>query len=285
MKPNVILVMLLVVAACGGAAVGPGGTATPYEATEPDDTPYNGPAPGAWTGTITVRGVIDIDKTEDGSSGDPGSTYYETYTTHDVTQADATDTFTITANDPDDITYGIDLVDLGGSAANAGTTLERYTTTSDKQNSGCTWTEEVGTETTGSWTGSGAAVGSLRFSEDGSYSIEIGADTTGPDGFAAEGPKLPHRIWDKITDLSAGCEGDSLETTATEGPIVEWASSFLGSLDVNNIYARIDGQMDAANPGSVVDGEINWELSSPEGMTLTITWHLVHDGPISLPHD
>jgi hypothetical protein len=273
------VVSVLAVACTGGA--GSGASPTPFVA--PTDTPYNGPARGAWSGTITVRGVIDVNKSENGSSGDTGSVYYETYTKNDVTQTDVTDTFTISANDPDDLTYGIHQVDLGGSAANAGTTLERYLTTWQKGNSGCTWTEEDGTETKGSWSENGDAVGSMRFSEDGSYSIDIHANTALSNGEQPDGPKLPYRNWQAVTNLTAGCTGNGYDTTTTQGPGIEWASSFLGTADKNGVYSRIDGQLNASNPGSVVDGSVTWELSEQD-ITLTITWHLVHEGPIVVPH-
>jgi hypothetical protein len=271
---------MLVVVGCSGAA-GPVGTATP---AAPTDTPGNAPLPGGWQGTITLHAVIDVNTTKDGHNGDPGSVYYETYTTTELTQTDVTDTYTISAHDPDDLTYGIHEVDLAGSAANAGTTDERYVTTTQKSNSGCTWTDEVGTETSGSWNGSGKAEGTLQFNEDGSYSIDIRPGLSGPNGESADSPQLPYRNWEAISNLSAGCNGTGYDNTTTQGPIVWWVSSLLGDPDINYIYSRIDGQMNTASPGSTADGTVTWEMASPQGLTMTITWHLVHDGPIVLPH-
>jgi len=282
---SAILLVAISAGACS-AAPASGPTQTQAAVTQrPPGEATQAPAPpaGTWTGTITLHGVIAIDKTEDGSDGDPGSTYYDTYTKHDVTQTDVTDTYTITASDPEDLTYGIDSIDLGGSAANAGTTLERYTTTWKKQNSGCTWTEEDGTETKGPWTGTGKAVGSVGFNEDGSYSIDIHPDISLPNGEEPDGPQLPYRNFQTITDLSAGCQGTGYDQTTTQGPIVWWVSSFLGETDVNNIYSNIEGNLNPANPGSTVDGSSTWKLKLPE-MTMTITWHLVHSGQIVLPH-
>lgn len=47
--------------------------------------------------------------------------------------------------------------------------------------------------------------------------------------------------------------------------------------------ASLEGTLNPANPGSVLDGTASAE-TSPEG-TVTATWHLVHDGPIALPHE
>lgn len=247
-----------------------------------DDTVPPAVAGGTWTGTITIHGVIDEDKTEDGSSGDVGSAYYETYTKHDTTQTDVTDTYTITGTDPADVTFGISSVVLGGTAANAGQTLERYITTWKKQNSGCTWDAEDGTQTSGSWTGSGKAEGTLQLSEDGSYSIDIGPNITLPSGYEPDGPQLPYRNWEAITNLSAGCQGNGYDQTTTQGPIVWWVSSFIGELDVNDLYSNLRGQI-SGTPGTTIDGSITWHLKLP-AMTMTDTWHLVHNSPIVLPH-
>ena len=266
---------LLALAGCN-ATTGPGGpgpgTQAPQSTTNEFVEP-TAPPVGHWTGTITLRGVISVDKTEPGHSDlDPSNTYYETWVKNDLTQTDVTDTFTITGVDHE-ATYGLVEADLGGSAANAGSTDERDVTTYDKSNSGCTWTEEDGTETKGSWTGSGKAAGTLHFSNDGSYWIEIHPDITLPTGYEPDGPQLPYRNWQTDTNLSAGCEGQGYDTTTTQGPVIWWVSSWLGSPDVNGNQSEISGHLNAASPGSVVDGTVTWKLKE-QALTMTITWHL-----------
>jgi hypothetical protein len=119
LRVSATLFVAISAGACNAApASGPKQTAA---ALPPPAVETNAPAPaaGTWTGTLTIHGVIDINKTENGSDGDPGSTYYDAYTKNDVTQTDVTDTFNISASDPEDLTFGIDQVDLGGSSANA----------------------------------------------------------------------------------------------------------------------------------------------------------------------
>ncbi len=276
---------VLLVAATGAcsadAPLAPAQTARP-SVGEPDQTDPPAVQGGSWTGTVTFHGVINEDESKDISSGDPGSVYYETGTSQDTTQVDVTDTFSVTADDPEDVTYGISSVDFSGPASNSGSTLERYVQNWNKQNSGCTWKEEIGTELSGDWTSSGTTNGSLRLSEDGSYSIVISADVSGPNG-EYETPQLPYRNWLAVSDVSGGCSGDpGYDTTDTQGPIVWWVSSLLGQTDVNNLYSDIHGQIDAA-PGTTIDGSIAWNLVQPAVM-MDITWHLVHSGPIVLPH-
>jgi hypothetical protein len=261
------------------------GSSRPTLAPEP--SPTSNALGSGWTGTVTFKGVIDVSKEKTDTSGNPGSVYYAPTTTKDVTQTDATDEFTVTGKDPEDITYGIQRVDLGGSAANHGTTLERYLITSDRHNAlSCHFTDETGSETVGSWTGNLNGVGEISFSEDGSYHITMSAGGDPKTGERPPSPQLPHRIWEKVTILAGAardCPGPGYESKTTEGPIVEWASSFLGTTDVNGIYSSIHGKLNPTNPGSVVDGTATFKLSLPE-MQLTISWHLVHDGPITLPH-
>jgi len=280
------LLFVQVLAACSAApATNPIPTPAPGAATvAPARAETDAPAPpsGTWTGTITLHGVINQDETKDISSGDVGSVYYESGTSHDTTQTDATDTFNVTGQDPSDVSYGMDGFDFTGSAANTGTTLERYVQNWNKQNSGCTWKEELGDQTSGSWNGTGKPDGSLRISEDGSYHIELSASVGDANG-EYQTPALPHRLWLTVSDVSAGCTGDTAyDTTDTQGPIVWWVSSLLGETDVNNKYASIDGQI-SGTPGNTIDGSITWNLTLP-AVKMDITWHLVHSGPIVLPH-
>jgi len=274
-----VLGFAAIAGACGGV-----GTLQPVPTARPfQPTPYVGPTPGTWSGTITFHYTTDYSKDEDSHSGDPGSVYYETYTTHDVIQNDITDTFTIDAADPSDLTYGISHLDLGGTATASGSQTVRHVSNWDKQNSGCTWKEEDGDEITGSWSSTGVVDGDINFADDGSYSIEPYASRSGPNGEVPEGPKVPHRMWLKYSDISAGCDVNQAPSDITEdvepGPL--FASEKLHTTDVNGNYALINGQLDAANPGSSVDGSSTWDFGDIDG-TLDITWHLVHSGPIPL---
>ena len=201
-------------AACGASQVPgtqvPAGqvpTARP-QVDEPDATEPAAVAGGSWTGTITLHGVINQDETKDITSGDVGSTYYQTGTSHDTTQVDVTDTFAINGKDPEDVSYGIDGFDFSGTAANAGTTLERYVQNWNSQNSGCTYKEEVGTQVAGSWNSTGTANGKLNLNDDGSYTIDVSAGSADPNGEEVS-PALPHRVWDTFSDISAGCVAKS----------------------------------------------------------------------------
>ncbi|MFN8518767.1 MAG: hypothetical protein U0667_05105 [Chloroflexota bacterium] len=242
------------------------------------------PEPGRWTGTITVSALVDHHESESGSDQDAGSTYHATWVRDEVVQTQVTDTYAIEATDPADTTYGIRRVELGGSAANAGSTLERSVTTWQKQNSGCTWTEELRVETEGPWESAGGASGELVFDEGGGYQLRIAPETTGPNGESAEPPQLPHRDATIISDLSAGCEGQGWDLPSTMPPLIWWASQLLTEYDVDGAQPQLTGTLDATDPGAVVSGSGTWQMSHPEDTTLSVEWQLAREGPIVLPH-
>jgi hypothetical protein len=235
--------------------------------------------PGGWSGTLTVHAVMSSDTTQTSESGDPGSVYHTTTTDHGVIQLDASDSMTVSGiDDAESAVYGISSVDLTGPTSNNGTDLERTVITSDEYNAlGCHYTDEVGTEVSGSWSQSGHAQVSVSFSEDGSYRLTIGASSADPVTGEYTNPSLPKRLWETYTILAGAardCPGPGTEQHDTEGPVIDWASSVASS-------DTIGGQFDPANPGSVLDGSTTFDVTLPDA-TVTVTWHLVHDGPITV---
>lgn len=242
-----------------------------------DMGPLTPPEPGRWTGTITLRAVIDHQENEEGSSGEPGSTYYQTFVRDDVTQESVTDALAITGTDPDDGSGGIGRVRLDGTGTLEGSTHQLSVVTWQKQNSGCTWTEVERTETDGSWSGSGTATGELVFDTDGSYFLDVFPQFDEPE-------PMTQYYTDTISDLSPGCEGEGYETDMPAGPLLPSASWLLGQADIDGVYIRLSGRLDAGDPRSEVTGSGTWYLEWPlVGTTLAAEWHLVHDGPILLP--
>ena len=281
--------LAVMIAACSsspGSAVSNQPSSAPSSA--PTDDSGGNPAPGStsaltpgnWQGTVTYHAVLNTVK-DDTSTGGTG-VYQSTITTHSVTQADVTDVFTVTGSDPADISLGIIEVKLPGLVANHGTTLERYVSDEDKFNSlGCHWTDEVGSELSGPWSINSHGSGSIHFQDDGWYTITMGESGDPGTGEEPPTPQLPKRLWEHDTVIAGGandCPTPLPDQQTTDGPVVEWASSIVGA------YDQIQGKMDPGSPGSVVDGSISFKETLPEA-TLTVSWHLVHDGPITLPHN
>lgn len=274
---NALATALLAVlmAACAGAT-GPAGTNGPTpssgSATNPPPPSTGSAVPGAWQGTMTFHMVKSSDETKTTESGDPGSTYHSTITTHDVVQEDITDKFTVNGTDGDDNEFGVVEVDLTGQVANAGKTLQRHVSVEDKHNAlGCHFTEEIGSEIDGSWTLAGKAAGTIRFSDDGSYHVTMGGGESGED-------PLDQLFWQTNTILE-GATKDCPQAGRSEvtgfGQYGDWAHIYLDD--------PIEGSLDVANPGSVVDGSKSFKIELPKA-TITVTWHFVHEGAINLPH-
>ncbi|HEY8135933.1 MAG TPA: hypothetical protein VIF08_07810 [Candidatus Limnocylindrales bacterium] len=226
---------------------------------------------------MSFQASTSVDTTETSSSGEPGSIFYSTLTIHTVIQVSASDALTLSGmDDEESALYGIGSVDLTGSGSNSGNALEQYIYTSDEHNAlGCHYLDETGTEVNGSWSQPGIAQGTIRFSEDGSYTIEVRASNTDVSTGEYTNPELPKTLWQTYTILEGAATdcpapGRS-EVEDTEGPIYDWASSVA--------YGTIGGQIDPANPPSVIDGSVTLVSESPEA-TVTVTWHFVHDGPI-----
>lgn len=285
MRHVLLAVVALVAVACtgGGLTVQPGPTEPPF--AFPTDTPYSGPAAGTWTGTITFDGTVDSSKHDAGDNGqDPNSSYYATFDKTEAQTADATDTFQVTGADGD-LTYGIHSVDLTGTAANQGSADYHSRETGHARSANCQWDYETVAEHVGSWTGDGGAIGEIRFSEDGGYTIDMRADHTGPDGYEKDAAQFPWHETTTISNLTGGCEQtEDSEHTMDVPPPIEWVSSHRSDADVDGRYVILEGQLNAGNPGSVVDGSSTWDMNVPEGFQMTITWHLVHSSPIVLPH-
>ncbi len=285
-----LVVAAWLLGACGSVTVVPGASpvATPRPVDpEPDDTPRTGPAGGSWTGTITVKGVIDVDKSESGDNDqDPNSAYYHTYTKTRSNHIDVTDTFTIEADDPESLAYGIHAIVFDGSpGTNTGSTDVSEIYHWNKKNSGCTWKEESGHEMSGSWSGAGQLGGSVEFKEDGSY---LGYLQVTPDG---DLPTLPTHSWLENSDISANCEEvePGYDMTEEGGPSFTWATEHYGDTTTDGGNVLIEGTI--APNSTVVEGSETWEIGSPmpeievDPITMTITWHFEHSGPITLPHD
>jgi len=267
--------VVLVGSACSGAPGAPVGTqpVVPGVTQAPDDGEPTTPSavPGGWSGTITFHMVRDISTTGSSTSGE--GIYQSTTTETFELQSDVTDTFTVTGSDPEDLEFGIGSVDLTGQAANSGTTMERVVYVSDKHNAlGCHYLDETGSEIDGSWTLGGEAQGEIDFNDDGTYSISVFGGDAGEE-------ELTKLIWQTYTILEGAaidCPPPGRSEVTGFGQYGEWAHSYFDD--------DIESGLDPQNPGSVLDGSLTLAIPLPEA-TMTVTWHLVHDGPIVLPHD
>jgi len=289
----VVGLSLLLVGGCssGGVVIQPVPTPRPVD-NVPVATPRTGQSAGSWTGTITMEGTIDVNKSTEGDNGqDPNSTYYDTYTKTRTNQTHVSDSYTLTADDPESLEYGISGVTFGGDADVTGSSDQNTVQIWDMGNSGCTWTETNHDEANGSWSESGEPEGSLEFEEDGSYRVFLRVSPSG-----AEYPSVDTHSWQEISDISANCEAtdEPYDVTMEGSPPFGWVNELLGKKATDGSYVEIAGTV--ANGSTTVSGSKSWEVGAqfpelqPEDseidpINVTINWNFQHTGPITLPHD
>ncbi|MFN8621187.1 MAG: hypothetical protein U0869_10625 [Chloroflexota bacterium] len=225
------------------------------------------PAPGAWTGTITVAARLDVDTTD---------MTRDRAVTRDTQQVTVVDTFAVSGADAGATSP------LAGFATTAGTELLRHVVTTPMTGSGCTWTAETGTQTIGTWSGTQAATGTIDLKPDGTYVIEIRPEPARPDASPAPEPRLPTRTWQAMHDMVGGCPAQGDDLPGTAAPAITSPATRLGSRSATDRPMRIEGSLDPAHPDRLY-GTSGWMLPDPQGTELTVTWELHHDGPIALP--
>jgi hypothetical protein len=239
-----------------------------------------------------MDGAIDVNKTKDGDNGqDPNSTYYETYTETRTNQTHVSDSYTVTAEDPSSLAYGISGVEFEGTAEVTGSSDQNTVRITNAQNSGCTWKETKHDEANGSWNDTGEPLGSLEFDEDGSYRVYFDVSPSGE-----EYPTVDTHSWLEYSNISANCEvnEEPYDVTMEGTPPFGWVSELLGRKATDGSYVEIAGTIPPN--ATTVSGTKSWEIGAqmpefqPEDseidpIDVTITWNFEHTGPITLPHD
>jgi hypothetical protein len=227
---------------------------------------YHVPQPGAWRGRVRVdwesrrETMSSREITEGWGTGPHGEPGKELFTTriHD----DITDTLYVGGQD-DPSQPGS--VELSGRSYVHG--VENYFDYHfyEGYSASCQYQQETTFESLpGGWTFEGDAYGSLQLSSDGSYTIDLnGAGSPGEISMAT-------RMTDETRVLGGECLAQSVTDESEGYPLVTTART-----------DRVEGAIDPANPGSSLKGSqrVEW----PDGSVTTITWDLVHDGPIRLP--
>ncbi len=229
---------------------------------------YHVPQPGAWRGRVRVNWesrretVSSREITEGWGTGPHGESGRELFTTrvHD----DITDTLFV-GGDEDPSQPGS--VELRGRSYVHG--IENYFDYHfyEGYSASCQYQQETVYESlAGGWTYEGDARGTLQLSSDGSYTIDV-TGASSPAEIA-----MPTRMTDETRILGGveGCQAQSFTDQGEGYPLVTGVRT-----------DRVEGTIDPANPGTTLQGSkrVEW----PDGSVTTITWDLVHDGPIRLP--
>jgi hypothetical protein len=221
---------------------------------------YHVPQPGNWHGTITTR-----------------SSYYESVTSSTRVQ---TTTTTRSVEVTDSIHVSGD--DKGQDAGLLGITLPGHQFTSggdvarlvDHVNgsnaSGCKYTTDTTDEAAGGWAFDGETEVTIRLTWDGKYSITANG-VTPPDEVILPG------TWTKtIADNGSIYECEGFGTFTRDSPRSPLYLSATGGL-------LLEGQLDIANPGQLLEGSMTVrDPNDPRAIT-TIEWEIRRITPIVLP--
>jgi hypothetical protein len=226
---------------------------------------FHVPKPGTWHGTITVN--TEVQQHSASSVVEPLPLGKRDVTTGSTrTSADVTDEFFVAGNDP---VAGSPFVQLQARQYTHG--VWHYVSESYRDGydgTGCHGGNLKKGDYFGTWSFDADTTASILIDASGHYSVNWNAQAP-PAEVTAPGADSTSR-----TDLgggSAGCEGAGTETR----PGSMYPSPTVATLD-----ASAEGQLDPANPGTVLNGSLG--VTNFDGSMTTITWNLQHEGPIPI---
>jgi hypothetical protein len=227
---------------------------------------YHVATPGAWHGTVTAN-------TELQQSSSFTTTKYDrqpwgnTVTTYSQRlSVDVTDRFFLGGTDEQ---VGMGYVSLSGQQyTNGAMTDETDETRINDHNSQCFYDLREHGLSQGGWYYDVEASGSISLYPDGRYTISFYG--SGPDDEIV----VPGEFTRQASNLHpAGCE--DLEDPSRDRPAYPGASTGSGATSL------VEGRVDPADPGNVLRGQMT--IDNGDGSVTTVTWNIIHDGPIPLP--
>ncbi len=223
------------------------------------------PTPGTWHGTVTVNTELQESFSSSGRIYDPG-TRITTLSTHsERTSIDVYDRYFVGG---DDDPSGMGYAALDGRVYTSGAgTHEEGTSLIDDWSYTCGKFDKVESEhSAGGWHFDGDGSVSIGLYPDGMYTLDIYSRAE-----PSEEIVLPGEHTTEWSASEAGCPAGTDDWNAPMYPFTS-ASVYL---------SRIEGQVDPEDPGNALRGQESFTNS--DGSVTTVTWNLVHDGPIRLP--
>ena len=225
---------------------------------------YHVATPGSWHGTVAANTEIQdsSSSTVNEHLGAPWGTTVHTHSSR--TSVDVTDRFYLGGTDDE---AGMGFVSLNGRQyTNGAATDETHSTSTNRWSpSGCNYNLTEDAVSGGGWHYDTEATGSISLYSDGHYTIS----------FYSRAPEeqlsVPGEHVKVVSPLN-DCEDIGSGTD-------DWP--YFPSATGTSATSMVEGQLDPQNPGNVLRGQTtitNYDLS-----TTTITWNIVHDGPIRLP--
>jgi hypothetical protein len=226
---------------------------------------YHKPLPGEWKGKITVNTYRheDVSSTITEVLGPPWGTTVTTGRS-EVT-VDATSQYLFAGKDKD---VGASQIPMPATAFTHG--AASFESSSQTRNawthSGCNYDKVETSSTGGGWSDEGSASVSITLSNDGTYWISVSGHS--PPDVILEGLRTT-----QASVKTPRCE-DNISGDFKDFQFVAPNQGLLGG-------QRLEGHLDPLNPGNRLNGSM--EFTFGDGWSTTVTWDIVHEGPIILP--
>jgi hypothetical protein len=227
---------------------------------------FHVPTPGTWHGTVTVNTELQESFSTSSRTYDPGTRITTLGTHSERTSIDVYDRFFVGG---DDDPSGMGYAALDGRVyTNGAGTHEEGSSLIDDWSYTCGKFDKVDSERSGGgWYFDGEGSVSVGLYPDGKYTLDIYSRAE-----PGEEILLPGEHTSEWSASEAGCPAGTDESNAPMYPPYTSASALL---------SRIEGQVDPEDPGNVLRGQDSF--TNFDGSVTTVTWSLVHDGPIPLP--
>lgn len=222
---------------------------------------FHVPLPGKWNGTITAA----TESSQSGSSAVTEGT--ATYTRDWHTSIWVRDVIYVGGADDG---YATGFVYLNGRQYTSGNGTDGYAEAGTNVPRGCAHDVIEQAESGGTWGFDGQAGANITLYPDGRYTITW--DTAQP----AEDIFLPGQTVTQVSILEPNPHCVDIGTGTEDRPY--WPSPLTGSAG----QTTVEGRIDPDHPGNILAGSQTF-TSEYDSSTTTVTWTIVHDGPIRLP--
>jgi hypothetical protein len=226
---------------------------------------YHIATPGTWRGVVTANTEVQesSSSTTRENRGPPVGITVSTYSTR--TSIDVTDRFFLGGTD-EQVAMGYVALD-GRQYTNGAMTAETVETVSNGANSSCFYDKNETGRSAGGWFFEVDASGSISLYPDGRYTISFFGSNSDDEIV------VPGELTSTYSGIRPASCNDPSETV--DRPAYPHPTVGSGSVSI------VEGQLDPEDPGNVLRGQAT--ITNSDLSVTTITWNIVHEGPIRLP--
>lgn len=224
------------------------------------DVTFHVPQPGNWKGTI----VFNSEFFESQTSRSGPQVYTESHS------ASITDTFYVGGDDEGSDGSGLGFSLAARQYTRGGEVFRGVDNLTTSNASGCAYTTDTVDTANGGWSFDGDTTATIGLTWDGKYTI--GIDGVGP----PDEVTLPGTWTKTITDNGSNYECVGFGTFTRDSPRAPIGVTATNGLDIS-------GELDIAEPGSVLKGSDSFRDPNDPRYLFTVSWELTRDTPIVLP--